>query len=124
MLRAASLELGTAKVRVLVADCTPLTACLIAEALRRDRGLTIFTTYRTVSCFVLPLAIAFLPSGRISSFTTRGFGVVATMDTVVWGIFGWMCFTRVNNNPFATSGGRSRRSFRTFSLRPDPYIGP
>jgi two-component system, NarL family, nitrate/nitrite response regulator NarL len=41
MLRAASLELGTAKVRVLVADCTPLTACLIAEALRRDRGLTI-----------------------------------------------------------------------------------
>jgi hypothetical protein len=58
---------------------------------------------------VLPLAIAFSPSGRISSLTTRGFGVVATMDTVVCGTFGWMCFTSVNNNPFVR-GERFRGS--------------
>jgi len=38
-----------------------------------------------VSCLVLPLVTAFSPSGRFSSFITRGLGVVATMDTVVCG---------------------------------------
>src|SRR6266446_2274360 len=44
MLRAASMEPGTASVSVFLADCTPLTAYLIAEALRRDRSLAITIT--------------------------------------------------------------------------------
>jgi len=41
MLGAASIERGTASVSVFVADSTPLTGYLIAEALRRDRSLAI-----------------------------------------------------------------------------------
>jgi two-component system, NarL family, nitrate/nitrite response regulator NarL len=41
MVRASSLELGVSIISVLVADSTPLTGYLIADALRKDRGLTV-----------------------------------------------------------------------------------
>jgi DNA-binding NarL/FixJ family response regulator len=44
MVRAASFEPAAASISVLVADSTPLTAYLIAEALRRDRSLAITST--------------------------------------------------------------------------------
>ena len=41
MVRAISLEPSPTSIRVLVADSTPLTGHLIADALRKDRGMTI-----------------------------------------------------------------------------------
>src|SRR5438876_251001 len=41
MLRAISLESGVEIISVLVADCTVLEGHLIADALRKDRGLTV-----------------------------------------------------------------------------------
>jgi two-component system nitrate/nitrite response regulator NarL len=43
MVRAISLEPGVARISVLVADSTPLTSRLIADALKKDQGLAITT---------------------------------------------------------------------------------
>src|SRR5438034_7783246 len=54
----------------------------------------------------------------IASLTTRGFGVVATIDTVVRGTLGFTSFISVKSKPLATSGGSSIRWAMTFSLPP------
>jgi hypothetical protein len=64
---------------------------LLAEERRHQSGYTSdFYLYNVTCRFVFGVAAGyrFSPSGRISSFTTRGLGVVATMDTVVCGTFG------------------------------------
>jgi len=58
----------------------------------------------------------FLAVRRIASFTSRGFGVVATHDTVVRGTFGFTSFISVKANRWRTSGGRFIRWAMTFSL--------
>jgi two-component system, NarL family, nitrate/nitrite response regulator NarL len=69
MVRAASLEDSTGGVSVLVADSTPLTAYLIAEALRRDRSLAI-TTAEASS--VILTATALKPDVAIISEQLQG----------------------------------------------------
>jgi len=52
----------------------------------------------------------------ISNFTRRGFGVIASIDTVVFGVFGERFLSKARVRPFARSAGSWRRSSITFSL--------
>ena len=57
-----------------------------------------------------PATVANVPLGLgvIASFTRRGFGVAATMETVVCGESGGMFFSRVSTRPLAMSVGICR----------------
>ena len=69
MVRAASLEPDPTDVGVLVADSTPLTAYLIAAALRRDRSLAIIISE---AASVIPTATALKPDVAIISEQLQG----------------------------------------------------
>jgi two-component system, NarL family, nitrate/nitrite response regulator NarL len=85
MVRAASLEPGEARVSVLVADSTPLTACLIAAALRRDRSLAIISAEASS---VIQIAITRKPdvaiiSEQLQGRPGKGFEVLRELRSVV-----------------------------------------
>ena len=74
-----------ATARVLVADSTPLTGRLIADALRRDRRLTVTDT---TTCAVLDEAAAFQPdivilSESLEGTAGKGFEVLKELQTIV-----------------------------------------
>src|SRR6266853_764975 len=52
-------------------------------------------------CRKLPIVNGSSPCGRITSLTSRGFGVVATIDTVVRGTSGFKSFIRVKFKPLS-----------------------
>src|SRR5438477_16543 len=55
----------------------------------------------------LPIVNGSSPCGEIASLTSRGFGVVATIDTVVRSIVGFRSFIKVKSKPLVTSDGSS-----------------
>src|SRR6266852_7881932 len=85
MLRAASLEPGTASISVFVADCTPLTAYLIAAALRRDRSLAITSTEASsviLTATTLKPDVAII-SEQLQGKPGKGFEVLRELRSVV-----------------------------------------
>jgi len=85
MVRAASLEPGMASVSVLVADSTPLTAYLIATALRRDRSLAVITAEASSA---IQTAITLKPdvaiiSEQLQGRPGKGFEVLRELRSVV-----------------------------------------
>jgi hypothetical protein len=67
-------------------------------------------------CWKLPIENGSLPSGTMASLTSRGFGVVTNMDTVVRGTFGWIFFISVKIMPLEMSDGSSSCSVKTSFL--------
>jgi len=85
MLGAASIELGTASVSVFVADSTPLTGYLIAEALRRDRSLAITSAEASsviLTATTLKPDVAII-SEQLQGKPGKGFEVLRELRSVV-----------------------------------------
>jgi two-component system nitrate/nitrite response regulator NarL len=86
MVQTESLTKGNEGVRVLVADSTPLTGGLIADALRRDRGFTIADASGSSS--VVPRAALLMPdvaiiSGNLEGMEGRGFKILKELRAAV-----------------------------------------
>ena len=85
MVQTESLTKGNKGVHVLVADSTPLTGGLIADALRRDRR---FTITDASGSSVLPRAALLMPdvaiiSGNLEGRQGRGFEILKELRTAV-----------------------------------------
>jgi DNA-binding NarL/FixJ family response regulator len=85
MARATSLKSNTARVSVLLADSTPLTAYLITEALRRDRSLAITNTEASsviLTATALEPDVAII-SEQLQGKAGKGFEVLREMRSAV-----------------------------------------
>jgi two-component system, NarL family, nitrate/nitrite response regulator NarL len=83
-----SLEPRSANVRVLVADSTPLTGQLIADALRRDRGLTVTNAEANsviATATTLKPDVAII-SEQLQGKSGKGFEILRELRVIVPGI--------------------------------------
>ena len=85
MARATSLKSSTARISVLLADSTPLTAYLITEALRRDRSLAITNTEASsviLTATALEPDVAII-SEQLQGKPGKGFEVLRSLRSAV-----------------------------------------